>query len=67
MNGSNNEEVLKTVKNVLESIIKHDGEIFGNTREECGNYRNLNLECAQLESKRYLSVLNSKKVDFKYE
>ncbi|MBR2943455.1 MAG: S-ribosylhomocysteine lyase [Clostridia bacterium] len=64
---ANNEEVLKTVKNVLESIIKHDGEIFGNTREECGNYRNLNLECAQLESKRYLSVLNSKKVDFKYE
>ena len=64
---ANNEEVLKTVKNVLESIIKYDGEIFGNTREECGNYRNLNLECAQLESKRYLSVLNSKKVDFKYE
>ena len=64
---ANNDKVLSVVKNVLESIISHKGEMFGNTREECGNYRNLNLECAQLESKRYLDVLNSKKVDFKYE
>ncbi len=62
-----NEKVLMVVKNVLEKIIDHKGEMFGNTREECGNYRNLNLECAQLESALYLKVLNSKKVDFKYE
>ena len=62
-----NEVVLKTVKDVLTKIINHDGEMFGNTREECGNYRNLNLECAQMESKRYLDVLNSKEVTFKYE
>ena len=60
-------EVLDTVKAVLKSIIDHTGEIFGNTREECGNYRNLNLEAAQIESKRYLDVLNSKEVTFKYE
>lgn len=59
--------VLETVKEVLNQIISHKGEMFGNTRKECGNYRNLNLECAQLESERYLKVLNSKKVDFKYE
>lgn len=64
---ANNDKVLSVVKSVLESIISHKGEMFGNTKEECGNYRNLNLECAQLESKRYLDVLNSKKVDFKYE
>jgi S-ribosylhomocysteine lyase len=64
---ANNDKVLSVVKGVLESIILHKGEMFGNTREECGNYRNLNLECAQLESKRYLDLLNSKKVDFKYE
>ena len=64
---ANNDKVLSVVKGVLESIISHKGEMFGNTKEECGNYRNLNLECAQLESKRYLDVLNSKKVDFKYE
>ena len=64
---ANNDKVLSVVKSVLESIISHKGEMFGNTKEECGNYRNLNLECAQLESKRYLDVLNSKEVDFKYE
>lgn len=62
-----NEKVLEVVKDVLTKIINHTGEIFGNTREECGNYRNLNLECAQLESKRYLDILNSKEVSFKYE
>lgn len=59
--------VLETVKEVLEQIISHNGEMFGNTRKECGNYRNLNLECAQLESERYLNILNSKEVTFKYE
>ncbi len=62
-----NERVLEIVKDVLSKIINHKGEMFGNTREECGNYRNLNLECAQLESKRYLDILNSKEVSFKYE
>ncbi len=62
-----NEKVLEIVKIVLAQIINHTGEMFGNTREECGNYRNLNLECAQLESKRYLDILNSKEVSFKYE
>ena len=59
--------VLEIVKDVLTKIVEHEGEIFGNTREECGNYRNLNLEAAQLEAKRYLDVLNSKEVTFKYE
>ena len=61
------ESVLALVKNTLEKIISHNGEIFGNTREECGNYRNLNLEAAQIEAKRYLDLLNSKEVTFKYE
>lgn len=60
-------KVLEIVKDVLLKIINHNGEIFGNTREECGNYRNLNLEAAQIEAKRYLDMLNSKEVTFKYE
>ena len=60
-------KVLEIVKDVLLKIVNHKGEIFGNTREECGNYRNLNLEAAQIEAKRYLDVLNSKEVTFKYE
>ena len=62
-----NEVVLSAVKDVLKRIINHDGEMFGNTREECGNYRNLNLDAAKLESQRYLDILNSKEVTFKYE
>lgn len=61
------QRVLEITKQVLKQIIEHNGEIFGNTRVECGNYRNLNLECAQLESKRYLDVLCTKEVTFKYE
>lgn len=62
-----NDTVLKAVKDVLLKIINHNGEMFGNTREECGNYRNLNLDAAKLESQRYLDILNSKEVTFKYE
>ena len=60
-------EVLELIRSVLIKIINHTGEIFGNKREECGNYRNLNLEAAQIEAERYLEVLNSTEVTFKYE
>ena len=63
----NDNKTLEVIKDVLTKIINHNGEIFGNTREECGNYRNLNLEAAQIESQRFLDVLNSKEVTFKYE
>lgn len=62
-----NEAVLNLVKEVLNKIINHEGEMFGNTREECGNYRNLNLDAAKLESARYLNILNNKEVTFKYD
>ena len=61
------DKTLELVKDVLEKIISHKGEIFGNKREECGNYRNLNLESAQIECKRYLRVLENMEVTFKYE
>jgi S-ribosylhomocysteine lyase len=60
-------DVLVLIKDVLKKIIDHKGEIFGNKREECGNYRNLNLETAQMEAQRYLNVLNGSEVTFKYE
>ncbi len=61
------QKVLEIVKDTLEKIINHTGKMFGQSRTECGNYRNLNLEAAQLECKRYLDVLNSSEVTFKYE
>ena len=36
-----NEEILSTVKAVLQKIIAHEGEIFGRSAVECGNYRSL--------------------------
>ncbi len=65
--GRSNEEVLFAVKDTLLKIINHSGEIFGCTREECGNYRNLDLESAKTECKRYLDILTSKENDFKYK
>lgn len=61
------QKVLEIVKDTLEKIINHTGKMFGQSRTECGNYRNLNLEAAQIECKRYLDVLNSSEVTFKYE
>ena len=60
------EEVLATVLEVLTQIINHEGDIFGNTARECGNYRNLSLESAKVEAERYLSILKAKTNDFRY-
>lgn len=60
-------QTLKTVIWVLEKIISHTGEVFGNSEIECGNYKSLNLKSAVDEAERYLSVLKSKENwDFKY-
>lgn len=63
---ADNAQVLKTVKSVLAKIISHEGSVPGAKREECGNYKNLDLESARLEAKRYLDVLESSECDFKY-
>lgn len=61
-----NEVVLKVVKNVLRDIISHDGDVFGNSEIECGNYRTLDLNKAKEEAKRYLDILESKVQNFMY-
>ena len=65
--GADNERVLQVVKSTLRRIIDHDGEIFGYSAIECGNYRNLDLSAAKAEAKRYLAVLDSRDHDFKYK
>lgn len=60
-------ETLKTVISVLEQIINHKGEVFGNSEIECGNYKSLNLSAAVGEAERYLAVLKANQnTDFKY-
>ena len=61
------EEILSVVLSVLEKIIAHEGEMPGAHREECGNYKNLSLEAAKVECRRYLDILKNKTNDFKYK
>ena len=63
---ADNEAVLKTVKEVLSKIVNEATEMFGATRKECGNYRELSLEAAKVEAKRYLDALNSRTQTFEY-
>ena len=60
------EKVLGTVLDVLGKIIAHDGEMPGASRVECCNYKNLSVEAARAEAKRYLALLESRENDIKY-
>ena len=62
-----NAEVLRVVIDVLNKIINHEGEMFGAVKKECGNYKNLDLNMAKSECKRYLDILLNKENDFKYK
>ena len=63
-----NEIVLKEVIIALEKTIAHDGEIFGGSKKECGNYKCLSLESAKKECQKYLTALKlQKNIDFKYQ
>ena len=64
---ADNRKVLWVVKATLRRIIDHDGEIFGYSAIECGNYKNLDLSAAKAEAKKYLAVLDSREHDFKYK
>ena len=61
-----NDQVLALTKDVLKKIIDHEGEVFGASRKECGNYLELNLESAKKECKEYLKNLDSWN-DFSYK
>lgn len=63
---ADNSKVLKVTKKVLSDIISHEGDVFGNSEIECGNYRTLNLQKAKDEAELYLKVLNSREQTFMY-
>lgn len=58
--------VLDLVKETLKAILEYEGEVFGASEIECGNYKNLNLESAKKACGLYLGILNnvSKIVDY---
>ena len=50
-------ETVDIIKDILRKIIAHEGEVFGASEIECGNYRSLELEKAKIEAKKYLDVV----------
>lgn len=64
---ADNAEVLGVVREVLADISVWDGPMPGESREECGNYKNLGVSAARREAARYLERLNARECDFKYK
>ena len=58
--------VWKEILQVLENIVAHNGEMFGATRKECGNYRELSLDAAKKECASYLDALKEREHTFLY-
>lgn len=51
------QEVLSLIKDSLDKTIKYNGEVFGASEIECGNYRNLDLKSAQKACVEYLEKI----------
>ena len=66
MRNADNQAVLATLKKALSDTVNHAGEMFGASRKECGNYRELSLAAAKAEAARYLTVLESNEQTFAY-
>ena len=64
---ADNEKVLAVLMDVLAKILAYEGEVFGASQIECGNYKNLSLDAAKKECSAYLAALNAKINDFQYE
>lgn len=62
---ADNEKVLEITRSILKSIVEYEGEVFGASQKECGNWLDLELGCAKEECARYLKILE-KKQTFKY-
>lgn len=51
------ELLLKTTKDILD----YEGEVFGKSAKECGNYKSLDLNEGKKEAEKYLKVLSDLK------
>ena len=51
------EQVLKVLKKCLKQTMEYEGEVFGASVKECGNYINLDLNYAKKICGPYLSII----------
>lgn len=63
---ADNGEVLSEILKCLDGIIAHEGEVFGASAAECGNYRCLDLNSAKRTAEEYRRILSSGEIDFEY-
>ena len=59
-------QVLAVVKKVLYDIVENATEMYGASRKECGNYKELSLASAKIEARRYLEELERREQTFEY-
>ena len=64
---ADNGVVLSVLKDVLLKVEEHQGDVFGASAIECGNYKNLDIDAAKKEARRYLDILESYTPDFEYK
>ena len=64
---ADNDIVRKVVLKTLDNIIEYDGEMFGESEIECGNYKNLSIESAKKEALRYKESLMLDSNNFLYK
>lgn len=60
------ETVVRVVKQTLAEIAENSDVMFGASRKECGNYRELSLDAAKREARRYLDALNTRTQTLEY-
>lgn len=51
------ETVVSVMRKALQDTVAHEGEVFGASAVECGNYRTLKLDKAKTACERYLGIL----------
>ncbi len=61
------DKVLEVVIDTLKKINLHQGNVFGASEIECGNYKNLNLDAAKSVADEYCKALHLRSNDFIYE
>ncbi len=58
-NSVTKEKAFEVICDALKKTVEYDGEVFGASEIECGNYRNLDLSLAKKACAMYLDVLKT--------
>ncbi len=67
LRNADNEKTLAVLKDCLKKVTEHEGEVFGATKKECGNYKSLDITTAKKECMAYLKALSEREQTFTYE